>query len=137
MKHLLFLAILSFSALNINAQVYEITEKEYVYEVFPNMNKPIVIDFYATWCRPCHQYSAIFNSVADEFNGKADFYRVDIDKNKTWAREWNIKYIPTTIVIYTKGEKKYSESGTMTKDKLANMVKKAISKYKSDKQDYF
>jgi thioredoxin 1 len=137
MKHLLFLAILSFSALNINAQVYEITEKEYVYEVFPNMNKPIVIDFYATWCRPCHQYSAIFNSVADEFNGKADFYRVDIDKNKTWAREWNIEYIPTTIVIYTKGEKKYSESGTMTKDKLANMVKKAISKYKSDKQDYF
>lgn len=137
MKHLLFLAILSFSALNINAQVYEITEKEYVYEVFPNMNKPIVIDFYATWCRPCHQYSAIFNSVADEFNGKADFYRVDIDKNKTWAREWNIEHIPTTIVIYTKGEKKYSESGTMTKDKLANMVKKAISKYKSDKQDYF
>ena len=102
MKHLLFLAILSFSALNINAQVYEITEKEYVYEVFPNMNKPIVIDFYATWCRPCHQYSAIFNSVADEFNGKADFYRVDIDKNKTWAREWNIEYIPTTIVIYLK-----------------------------------
>ena len=137
MKHLLFLAILSFSALNINAQVYEITEKEYVYEVFPNMNKPIVIDFYATWCGPCHQYSAIFNSVADEFNGKADFYRVDIDKNKTWAREWNIEYIPTTIVIYTKGEKNYSESGTMTKDKLANMVKKAISKYKSDKQDYF
>ncbi len=137
MKHLLFLAILSFSALNINAQVYEITEKEYVYEVFPNMNKPIVIDFYATWCRPCHQYSAIFNSVADEFNGKADFYRVDIDKNKTWAREWNIEYIPTTVVIYTKGEKMYKESGVMSKDKLISLVKKAISKYKSDKQDYF
>lgn len=137
MKHLLFLAILSFSALNINAQVYEITEKEYVYEVFPNMNKPIVFDFYATWCRPCHQYSAIFNSVADEFNGKADFYRVDIDKNKTWAREWNIEYIPTTVVIYTKGEKMYKESGVMSKDKLISLVKKAISKYKSDKQDYF
>ncbi len=137
MKHLLFLAILSFSALNINAQVYEITEKEYVYEVFPNMNKPIVIDFYATWCGPCHQYSAVFNSVANKFQGKANFYRVNIDENNTWAQQWEIEYIPTTVVIYTKGEKMYKESGVMSKDKLISLVKKAISKYKSDKQDYF
>ena len=48
MKHLLFLAILSFSALNINAQVYEITEKEYTNEVKTNMNKSIVIVCYST-----------------------------------------------------------------------------------------
>lgn len=137
MKHLLFLAIFTFSVLNINAQIYDITENEYVYKVFPNMNKPIVIDFYATWCGPCHQYSAIFNSVANEFYGKADFYRVDIDKNKSWAQQWGIEYIPTTIIIYTKGEKIYRESGVLSKDKLAGLVKKAVSKYKSDRQDYF
>jgi len=101
------------------------------------MNKPIVIDFCATWCGPCHQYSAIFNSVANEFYGKADFYRVDIDKNKSWAQQWGIEYIPTTIIIYTKGEKIYRESGVLSKDKLAGLVKKAVSKYKSDRQDYF
>lgn len=137
MKHLLFLAIFSFSVLKINAQIYDITENEYVYKVFPNMNKPIVIDFCATWCGPCHQYSAIFNSVANEFYGKADFYRVDIDKNKSWAQQWGIEYIPTTIIIYTKGEKIYRESGVLSKDKLAGLVKKAVSKYKSDRQDYF
>ncbi|WP_295435805.1 thioredoxin family protein [uncultured Prevotella sp.] len=137
MKHLLFLAIFTFSVLNINAQIYDITENEYVYKVFPNMNKPIVIDFCATWCGPCHQYSAIFNSVANEFYGKADFYRVDIDKNKSWAQQWGIEYIPTTIIIYTKGEKIYRESGVLSKDKLAGLVKKAVSKYKSDRQDYF
>lgn len=134
MKHLLFLAIFTFSVLNINAQIYDITENEYVYKVFPNMNKPIVIDFCATWCGPCHQYSAIFNSVANEFYGKADFYRVDIDKNKSWAQQWGIEYIPTTIIIYTKGEKIYRESGVLSKDKLAGLVKKAVSKYKSDRQ---
>ena len=137
MKHLLFLAIFTFSVLNINAQIYDITENEYVYKVFPNMNKPIVIDFCATWCGPCHQYSAIFNSVANEFYGKADFYRVDIDKNKSWAQQWGIEYIPTTIIIYTIGEKIYRESGVLSKDKLAGLVKKAVSKYKSDRQDYF
>ncbi len=137
MKHLLFLAIFTFSVLNINAQIYDITENEYVYKVFPNMNKPIVIDFCATWCGPCHQYSSIFNSVANEFYGKADFYRVDIDKNKSWAQQWGIEYIPTTIIIYTKGEKIYRESGVLSKDKLAGLVKKAVSKYKSDRQDYF
>lgn len=118
MKHLLFLAIFTFSVLNINAQIYDITENEYVYKVFPNMNKPIVIDFCATWCGPCHQYSSIFNSVANEFYGKADFYRVDIDKNKSWAQQWGIEYIPTTIIIYTKGEKYIENRGCYQKTNL-------------------
>lgn len=137
MRHLLFLAIFSFSALSINAQVYEITENEYVNEVFPNMDKPIVIDFYATWCGPCQQYSAIFNTISGEFHGKADFYRVNIDENRSWAQQWGIEYIPTTIMVYTKGEKLYRESGVISKDKLRSLVEKAVSKYMSDKQDYF
>lgn len=137
MKYLLFLAIFSFSALCINAQVYDINEKEYVTGIFPNMNKPVVVDFYATWCGPCHQYYAVFNSVANKFYGKADFYRVNIDENRSWAQQWGIECIPTTIIIYTKGEKIYKESGVMSKEKLSSLVKKAISKYESDKHDYF
>lgn len=101
------------------------------------MDKPVVIDFYATWCGPCRQYSPIFNSIASEFYGEADFYRVNIDENGTWAQEWEIEYIPTTVIIYTKGEKIYKESGAIAKEKLRRQVKKAIAKYKSDRGNYF
>lgn len=137
MKKLLFLIFFSIVAFSIKAQVLDISEEDYVYKIYPNMDKPVVIDFYATWCGPCRQYSPIFNSIASEFYGEADFYRVNIDENGTWAQEWEIEYIPTTVIIYTKGEKIYKESGAIAKEKLRRQVKKAIAKYKSDRGNYF
>lgn len=57
--------------------------------------RPCVIDFYATWCGPCKRVAPIFEKLAQEYNGKVDFYKVDTDKNQKLAMILQIKNIPT------------------------------------------
>ena len=47
-----------------------------------------VIDFSATWCGPCKMLAPVFQEVANEFEGKADFYKIDIDASLDIARQF-------------------------------------------------
>ena len=64
-------------------------------------NKPCVIDFYATWCGPCKRVAPIIDKLAQEYNGKVDFYKVDIDQEQKLAMILQIKNIPTIFFFNT------------------------------------
>lgn len=61
--------------------------------------RPCVIDFYATWCGPCKRVAPIFERLAKEYNGKVDFYKVDVDKDQKLAMVLQIKNIPTMFFM--------------------------------------
>ena len=58
-----------------------------------------VIDFYATWCQPCRMMAPEFEAVAKEYQGKVDFFRVDIDDEQRLADYFDISSIPTLLYI--------------------------------------
>lgn len=60
-------------------------------------NKPCVIDFYATWCGPCKMVVPILEKLAQEYDGKVDFYKVDTDKEQKLAMILKIQYLPTVF----------------------------------------
>lgn len=60
-------------------------------------NKPCVIDFYATWCGPCKMVAPILEKLAQEYDGKVDFYKVDTDKEQKLAMILKIQYLPTVF----------------------------------------
>lgn len=78
---------------------YESHPQEWVYEG----KRPAVIDFYATWCRPCKMMSPIVEEMAGTYAGKVDFYKVDIDTERELADVFGIQSIPTFLFIPVKG----------------------------------
>lgn len=67
-------------------------------------NKPMLVDFYATWCPPCKQIAPILEELAKTYEGKIDFYKIDVDQEGELAQAYNIKSIPTLYFIPVEGE---------------------------------
>lgn len=65
--------------------------------------RPAVIDFYATWCGPCKATAPVVEKLADEYDGKIDFYKVDVDQQEELAALFGVQSIPTLLFIPTEG----------------------------------
>ena len=76
-----------------------------------------VVDFFATWCGPCKMLAPVFQEVANEFEGKADFYKIDIDASLDIARQFSVSTVPTVIERLV---------GFMPKENLASKIKEYI-----------
>ncbi|MDD3079789.1 MAG: thioredoxin [Paludibacter sp.] len=64
-----------------------------------NGEKPVLIDFYATWCGPCKAMSPIVESIAKELQGKIRVLKIDVDKNQTVAAQYGIQAVPTFMMF--------------------------------------
>jgi thioredoxin 1 len=60
---------------------------------------PIVIDFFATWCGPCVMIKPIFETISHEYEGKAVFIKIDVDKCEELSAQFGIQAMPTFIVV--------------------------------------
>lgn len=70
-------------------------------------NKPVVLDIYATWCGPCRRLSPILEDLATEYNGKIDFYKIDLDKNRALGDAFGVQSIPMVIFFPVNGKPQY------------------------------
>jgi thioredoxin 1 len=91
-----------------------------------NGDKPVIIDFYATWCGPCQYQLPIMDEVASELGSDVRVLKVDVDKNQAIASQLGIRGVPT-LVIYHKGELKWRASGVKDKDTLVGLLKQHIA----------
>ncbi len=85
----------------------------------------VVVDFFATWCGPCKMLAPVFQEVANEFEGKADFYKIDIDASLDIARQFSVSTVPT-VIIFRNGEPIERLVGFMPKENLASKIKEYI-----------
>ena len=90
-------------------------------------NKPVLVDFYATWCGPCKQLSPIVNQVKNELAGKMRVIKVDVDKKKAVSNKYKVKSLPT-LAIFQNGQIVWRESGLKTKSQLLQIANHFIEK---------
>jgi thioredoxin 1 len=62
-------------------------------------DKPVVIDYTATWCGPCRVIAPFIDQLAEEYADRATVVKIDIDKNKEAAKKYQIRSIPAVLVF--------------------------------------
>ncbi|MGI6243669.1 MAG: thioredoxin [Prevotella sp.] len=90
-------------------------------------DKPAFIDFYATWCGPCKQTAPIVEELANDYDGKIDVYKVDVDQQQELASLFGVQSIPTLIFIPMEGEPQ-KVVGAMGKGQFEEIIQKVLLK---------
>ena len=79
----------------------EVTISKENFENLKNGDKPLVVDFWATWCGPCRMISPIISKLAEKYDGKIVVGKCDVEENDELAEEFGIRNIPT--ILFFKG----------------------------------
>ena len=88
-------------------------------------DKPAVIDFYAEWCGPCKMLAPVLEEVSDEYAGKVDIYKINVDEEEELASFFSIRSIPTLIFIEQNGTMHRSQ-GAMGKPQLKEAIESIL-----------
>ena len=82
---------------------------------------PAIIDFYADWCGPCKMLAPIMDELAQEYDGKVDFYKVDTEKERELSGVFGIQSIPSILFI-PKGEQPQMNVGALPKQNIVQAI---------------
>jgi len=88
-------------------------------------DKPVLVDFYATWCGPCKAMAPTIDSLSTELKDEARILKIDIDKNPNAANHYQIRSVPT-LLIFKKGQLVWRNSGVMDKSSLLQQIRSFI-----------
>ncbi len=88
---------------------------------------PVFVDFWAEWCGPCRMVSPVVEELSEEYSGKVDFVKVNVDQANEIASKYNVFSIPT-LAIFNKGEIVAQQVGAASKESYKNMIDKALEK---------
>jgi thioredoxin 1 len=87
-----------------------------------NGNKPVLIDFFATWCGPCQALAAILIDAKDELGDAVNIIKIDVDKNQEIAAHFQVKGVPT-MMMFQNGKMLWRQSGVVSKNEIVSIVK--------------
>jgi len=99
-----------------------ITDADFEREVI-KADIPVLVDFWAPWCGPCHMVAPILEELVNEFNGKVKIVKMNVDENPKTPPQYGIRAIPT-LILFKGGEVAEQITGVVPKDQLKSKLEK-------------
>lgn len=97
-----------------------LSEANFSQEVLQS-DKPVLVDFWATWCGPCRMLAPTIAKIAEEQEGKIKVCKLDVDECPTLAVKYGISSIPT-LLVFENGEIKTGSVGVRSKGQIEAML---------------
>src|SRR5229473_3707651 len=108
-----------------NDKVIHLSNGEFETQVLES-DLPVLVDFYADWCGPCHAIAPTIDALSNEFEGKVKFVKVDVDANQEVASRYDIMSIPT-IMLFENGRVEDSIVGAYPASVYKQHIERALS----------
>ena len=86
-----------------------------------NSEKPVLIDFFATWCGPCKVQSSVLNTVKENVGDLARIVKIDVDQFPAIAAQYGVRGVPT-LAVFQNGNLLWKESGVHDVNTLTNLL---------------
>lgn len=86
---------------------------------------PVLVDFFADWCGPCHTMAPVMEKLAKSKSGKMKVIKVNVDKNPGAASKFGVRSIPT-FILFEKGQVKWRKAGVIPFKEFENEMTKFV-----------
>lgn len=104
--------------------VKHVTSQE-LEQILNSESKTVFCDFWATWCGPCRMLAPVFEELSIEFDGKAEFVKIDVDENEDAARKYGISSIPN-VIAFKNGKPAANSLGFVPANAMEAFVEKNL-----------
>ena len=102
-------------------EIIKLSEEAFQAEVL-DAATPVLVDFTAVWCGPCKMLDPIVKQLAEEWQGKVQVVKLDVDENPSLVLEYQVMSVPT-LILFDKGQPVERVTGYQPKDRLASKFK--------------
>ena len=102
-----------------------VTDSDFDQEVL-QADTPVLVDFWAEWCGPCHQLDPIVADLADEYDGRVKFVKIDTEENFDIPARYGILGLPA-LLVFKDGNKVAAMMGLRPKSDLKRSLDKALA----------
>lgn len=90
-----------------------------------NSEKPVLVDFFATWCGPCKMMTPILEQLKQKVGEDATIIKIDVDKNPAAASAYQVQGVPT-LILFKKGKVLWRQSGVVPANNLEQVIKQNV-----------
>ena len=105
-------------------EVRAVTKENFDHDVLQS-ERPVLVDFYADWCSPCKVVSPIVEELGNDYTGRVDVRKVDVDSNPELAAQYGVRSIPT-LILFKEGVAKETIIGAVPKSQLTEVIDQAL-----------